>query len=116
MNLRYVACMAFGLLVSVTHADGIDSPSPPAIQNAGFETDGTGVATPAGWRSAGNVDADFTEPGGRSSSLRLTHWSAAAYDVETRQTLTGAAPGRVTLRAWVRRSAGDNRSFIEVRC
>jgi arabinogalactan endo-1,4-beta-galactosidase len=116
MELRYLACVAVGMLASVTHAAGVDSPAPPILQNAGFESDGTGVATPVGWTSMGDVNADFTEPGGRASSLRLTHWNATAYDVQTRQTLAGAAPGRVTLRAWVRRSAGDNRSYLEVRC
>jgi arabinogalactan endo-1,4-beta-galactosidase len=116
MDLKYVACAAITLIVSVAHAAGVDSPAPPTLVNPSFESDGTGVATPTGWQSVGTVDADFTEPGGRTSSLRLTHWNAAAYDVETRQTLAGAAPGRVTLRAWVRRSAGDNHSYIEVRC
>src|SRR5262245_14047349 len=115
MDLRYVACVALGLFVSSAQA-GSAPAAPPSFVNPDFEADGTGVAAPAGWESVGSTDADFTEPGGHVSPLRLTHWNPAAFDVETRQSFQGTAPGPYTFRAWVRRSAGENRSFVEVRC
>lgn len=115
MDLRFTAGVAAGLLVSMGNA-GAAFAAPPVIQNAGFEADGTGVATPAGWQSVGTTGADFTEPGGRASAHRLTHWNASAYDVETRQVFEVPEPGTYTFRTWVRRSSGDNQSYVEVRC
>jgi arabinogalactan endo-1,4-beta-galactosidase len=86
------------------------------LANPGFEQDGTGVADPAGWRSVGTVEADFTEAGGHSGDLRLTHFSTTPFEVETRQTYKNLRDGWYTLRARVRRSTGDNESTIELRC
>ena len=88
----------------------------PAVINGSFEDDGTGVASPVGWVSAGSVNTDFTEFGGHSGSWRLSHWSAEAYSVDTAQTISGLADGVYTLRAWVRRSNGNNNSYVELAC
>src|SRR5258708_38029958 len=69
-------------LVGNTQADPANVP----LVDPGFEADGTGVASPIGWQSAGNVDADFTEGGGHSGSFRLSHFSPNAYSVGTFQT------------------------------
>ena len=50
-----------------------------ALVNPGFEDDGTGVPSPAGWESVGATDADFTEAGGHAGGFRLSHWSPSAY-------------------------------------
>src|SRR4051812_25744267 len=69
--------------------------------NGGFEADG-GTANPTGWTTGGTTSASFTEAGGRSGSYRLAHYSPSAYEVETRQVLTGVSNGWHTLRVWVR--------------
>jgi arabinogalactan endo-1,4-beta-galactosidase len=86
------------------------------LVNAGFEDDGTGVASPTGWTSVGAAEADFSEAGGHSGGLRLTHWSPNSYDVETRQTIRGLRNGWHTLRAWVKRSTGRNDSTVALAC
>jgi arabinogalactan endo-1,4-beta-galactosidase len=86
------------------------------VANPGFEDDGTGVASPAGWTTVGTETADFTEGGGHSGSFRLAHWSSEPFDVETRQTLSDLPDGSYTLRAWVRRSSGANESYVELDC
>ncbi|TKA09781.1 glycosyl hydrolase 53 family protein [Actinacidiphila oryziradicis] len=86
--------------------------------NGDFEADGTGAATPAGWstnNAAGQSDASYTEPGGHSGSYRLSHWSAAAYRVETYQHLSGLANGDYTLTAWVRSSGGQNSAYLALK-
>ncbi|MFF8609771.1 arabinogalactan endo-beta-1,4-galactanase [Streptomyces sp. NPDC015346] len=98
-------------------------PSAPAeaaatLTNAGFESGGTGTATPAGWStySAGGQNAaSFTESGGRVGGHRLTHWSSSAYKVETYQHLTGLTNGTYTLQAWVRSSGGQNSAYLALR-
>ena len=115
MKLRMLACFA---LVSI--APGVDASSAPVeqppLQNLDFENDGTGVAAPLSWESAGTIGADFTEAGGRASAFRLSHFSAEAFDVETRQSFRAPNPGWYTFRTWVRRSTGENSSQVEVRC
>jgi arabinogalactan endo-1,4-beta-galactosidase len=85
------------------------------LVNGDFEADGTGTATPAGWttrNAPGQDNASYTETGGHSGSYRLTHWSTAAYKVETYQELTGLANGHYTLTAWVRSSGGQNAAYL----
>lgn len=84
--------------------------------NAGFEDDGTGTGLPQGWASRGTEAADFTEQGGHSGSFRLTHWSAADYAVDTVQVHRRLPEGWYTLRAWARRSAGANTSYLQLEC
>ncbi|WP_395365856.1 arabinogalactan endo-beta-1,4-galactanase [Streptomyces sp. YH02] len=88
------------------------------LTNAGFESDATGTATPAGWSTysaAGQNAASFTEAGGRSGGYRLSHWSASAYKVETYQYLSGLANGTYTLSAWVRSGGGQNAAYLALR-
>src|SRR5215471_15239395 len=91
------------------------------IVNPSFEADGTGVASPVGWQSSGDVNTDYTEftsvePPGDSGFFQLTHYSANPYSVDTSQKVTGLAKGTYTMRAWVRRSTGANNSFISLDC
>ena len=115
MELRCVICFLLAFLMADVRA-GAPPAELPTLQNPDFESDGTGVASPQGWSSAGSVDADFTEAGGSSGAHRLAHYSAGAFQVETRQSLRGKSPGWYSLRVRVRRSTGENRSEVEVRC
>ena len=100
---------AFAALEATALAD-------PKIVNPGFEDDGTGVASPIGWQSSGSVDAAYTEWGGHAGNYRLSHWSAAAYSVDTQRTVKNLEPGSYTLRAWVRRSTGVNNGYVALQC
>ncbi len=88
----------------------------PSLVNPGFDGDGTGVASAAGWSSVGSVKADFTEAGGESGAFRLSHWSSDDYSVETRQIVRGLSRGWYTLRARVKRSPGQNDSYVALDC
>ncbi len=88
----------------------------PTVVNPGFEDDGTGVATPTGWTKVGSVNASFTEFGGHSGSFRLSNWSGDDYDVTTEQTVRGLRGDAYTLKAWIKRSPGQNDSYIELDC
>ena len=72
------------------------------VTNPGFESNGTGTATPTGWSTTGTAAASYTEAGGHSGSYELSHWSSSAYTVDTYQTLTGLTDGDYTLGVWVR--------------
>jgi arabinogalactan endo-1,4-beta-galactosidase len=88
------------------------------LTNGGFESDGTGTATPAGWSTysaAGQNSASFTEAGGHSGSYRLTHWASSAYKVETYQYLSGLTNGAYKLTAWVRSGGGQNAAYIALK-
>jgi arabinogalactan endo-1,4-beta-galactosidase len=110
-----VALVLSAFFASTAGAHAKPAPVPP-LQNTDFEADGTGIAAPLGWSSSGMTDADYTEAGGHSGALRLTHFHTAGFEVETRQTFAAPRPGWYTLRAWVRRSTGDNDSQVRVRC
>jgi arabinogalactan endo-1,4-beta-galactosidase len=86
------------------------------LANPSFEADGTGVASPTGWQSSGNTDADYTEFGGHAGSWRLSHYSVNPYSVDTTQTIHGLGEGSHTLRVWARRSAGRNNAYISLNC
>ncbi|MEW2251283.1 glycosyl hydrolase 53 family protein [Streptomyces sp. NPDC006975] len=85
------------------------------LTNGGFETDGTGTATPGGWSEYGDTGASYTEAGGHSGGYRLSHWSAGAYKVETYQYLSGLADGSYTLTAWVRSSGGQKAAYLALK-
>ncbi|WP_340384330.1 arabinogalactan endo-1,4-beta-galactosidase [Streptomyces sp. SS7] len=88
------------------------------LTNGGFESDGTGTATPAGWATysaAGQNAASFTEPGGHTGGYRLTHWASTAYKVETYQYLSGLTNGNYTLTAWVRSGGGQNSAYLALK-
>ncbi|HEX4788205.1 MAG TPA: arabinogalactan endo-1,4-beta-galactosidase [Actinospica sp.] len=87
------------------------------VVNPAFNADGTGTATPAGWTTTGTAGASFTETTGygyNSDPYQLTHWSTAAYKVDTSQRVTGLANGDYTLGAWVKSSGGDNANYMEL--
>ena len=109
-----IALPIFLFLVVGVSAAANRHDSAPA--NPGFEDGGAATASPSGWRSAGDRGADFTEAGGHSGGFHLTHWSAEAYEVETTQQVRHLRDGWYTLRAWVRGSAGENESSIELDC
>ena len=88
-----------------------------AVINPAFDADGTGTATPLGWTSTGTAAASYTEAtdyGYDGDTYQLTHWSAAAYDVDTWQRVTGLANGDYTLGAWVKSGGGDTANYIEL--
>ena len=91
---------------------------PISLTNPGFEADGASVASPYGWTSVGNSDADFLEWGGQSSneSYRLSHWAGSDYSIATTQTVTGLRKGSYTLRVWGRRSTGDTQAYATLDC
>ncbi|MFC9950434.1 arabinogalactan endo-beta-1,4-galactanase, partial [Streptomyces prasinus] len=85
------------------------------LTNGGFETGGSGAATPAGWSEHGATGASYTESGGRDGGHRLSHWSSSAYRVETYQHLSGLANGDYRLTAWVRSGGGQNAAYLALR-
>ncbi|WP_097257645.1 arabinogalactan endo-1,4-beta-galactosidase [Streptomyces sp. Ag109_G2-15] len=108
--------LAAGLALTALPAQSAQAAS--TLTNGGFESDGTGTATPAGWSTysaAGQNSASFTEAGGHSGSYRLTHYSSSAYKVETYQYLSGLTNGNYTLTAWVRSSGGQNSAYIALK-
>ncbi|MFD7280641.1 glycosyl hydrolase 53 family protein [Streptomyces sp. NPDC059862] len=85
------------------------------LTNGGFETDGTGAATPGGWSEYGSTGASYVEAGGRSGSYRLSHWASTAYKVETYQYLSGLTNGNYKLTAWVRSGGGQKSAYIALK-
>ncbi|MBT2450559.1 glycosyl hydrolase 53 family protein [Streptomyces sp. ISL-43] len=116
-RLRAAAVTALGALL-LTPLPAQPAHAATTLANSGFEADGTGTATPAGWTTysaTGRTAASFTESGGRSGGYRLTHWSSSAYKVETYQSLSGLSAGSYTLSAWVRSGGGQNSAYIALR-
>jgi len=103
-------------LVVLPGARAAGGSSAPALVNPGFEDDGAGVAGPRGWTGVGDEGASYSEGGGHSGQFRLSHWSRDPFAVERTQTITGLERGWYTLRAWVRRSTGNNHSYVELGC
>lgn len=101
------------LLLSLDNASAAGA---PVLLNASFDQDGSGVASATAWKSKGSVNADFSEFGGHTGDFRLSHWSADDYSVETTQKINGLRDGWYTLRGWVRRSPGQNNSYMELGC
>ncbi|HEU5426466.1 MAG TPA: glycosyl hydrolase 53 family protein [Actinocrinis sp.] len=88
--------------------------STPTITNAGFEADGSGVASPSGWSSSGTTSADYTESGGHSGSYRLSHWASSAYTVDTYQTISNITNGYYTLGVYVRSNDAGGSNYISL--
>lgn len=97
--------MLAGLPAQAAHAAA-------TVTNPGFESGATGWTA---YSAGGQTAASFTEAGGHAGSTRLSHWSAAAYKVETYQYLSGLTDGTYTLSAWVRSSGGQNSAYIALR-
>lgn len=108
--------LMLALMLALGAVSGEAAAATPVPINAGFEQDGTGVGKPIGWTSSGTVTASFTEFGGHSGKLRLSHWSADAYTVDTQQVVRGLKHGTYTLSAWVKRSPGNNDSSLFLDC
>jgi arabinogalactan endo-1,4-beta-galactosidase len=90
-------------------------PTVPTVVNPGFDADNNGVANPTGWSARGDVNASYTEWGGRTQ-WRLTHWSPNAYNVDTFQTLNNVPEGWYTASVWGRRSNGNNNTYLSLQC
>jgi arabinogalactan endo-1,4-beta-galactosidase len=104
--------------LALTAAPAQTAQAAATLTNGGFESDGTGTATPAGWSTysaAGQNSASFTEAGGHSGSYRLTHWASTAYKVETYQYLSGLTNGSYKLTAWVRSGGGQNAAYLALK-
>ena len=108
--------VVFSVLFGQQAAGAEAATATPVLPNPSFEGDATGVAAPQGWTSSGSTDADYTEWGGHSGNFRLSHYSGNAYSVDTQQTIGGLRNGWYTARAWVKRSSGENNSYVELRC
>src|ERR1700732_3761861 len=78
-----------------------------AVVNPDFNESG-GTTSPPGWTTSspdGTASASYTEAtsnGYGGDAYQLTHWSTAAFDVNTYQTLTGLPDGYYTLGVWTR--------------
>jgi arabinogalactan endo-1,4-beta-galactosidase len=90
-------------------------PAVPTVVNPGFDADNNGVANPTGWSKSGDVNASYTEWGGRTA-WRLSHWSPNAYTVDTTQTLNNVPEGWYTASVWGRRSNGNNNTYLSLQC
>ena len=103
-TLALAAALCLGSLSAVvaTAVPAEATTTTPTVTNPGFESGGTGTATPAGWTAGGSTSASYTESGGRSGSYRLTHYSASAYTVDTYQEITNITAGYYTFGVWVR--------------
>lgn len=81
------------------------------VTNHSFEADGW-TTTPTGWdrwaANAASYNAIKVEENGITGSYKLAHWSDAAYEASTYQTLSGLSNGTYTLSAWVLNSGGQN--------
>ncbi|SER50021.1 arabinogalactan endo-1,4-beta-galactosidase [Streptomyces sp. yr375] len=105
--------LAAGLALTALPAQTATAAS--TLTNAGFETDGTGAASPNGWTEYGDTGASFVESGGHGGSYRLSHWASTAYKVETYQYLSGLTNGSYKLTAWVRSGGGQNAAYIALK-
>ena len=107
--VRYTARAATAWLVAVAGTVAVAAvpasagasalPAPAGLVNGGFESglDGWTVTTRSGPAGAAKIEA----PGHGGSASRLTHWSATAFDVTTRQTVRQLTNGWWTVSAWV---------------
>ncbi|MFE1927207.1 arabinogalactan endo-beta-1,4-galactanase [Streptomyces asoensis] len=108
--------LAAGLALTALSAQTAQAAT--TLTNGGFETDGAGTATPAGWSTysaTGQNSASFTESGGHGGSYRLSHYSASAYKVETYQYLSGLTNGAYKLTAWVRSGGGQKSAYLALK-
>ena len=87
------------------------------VVNPGFSSNGATTA-PAGWSTyspnstASASYSEATSSGYNGDGYQLTHWSSAAYDVNTYQYLSGLTDGYYTLGVWVRSDGGDVSNYI----
>lgn len=93
-SLLFVGFPAAAATPATTAAKAPKAATMPA--NPGFES---GLD---GWTVVGTAGAAKVETGGHNGGSRLTHWSAADYEVSTRQIMTGLVDGWWTVGAWVK--------------
>ncbi|GHD06751.1 hypothetical protein GCM10010313_25170 [Streptomyces violarus] len=105
--------LAAGLALTALPAQTAQAAS--TLTNGGFETDGSGAATPGGWSESGDTGASFVESGGHGGSYRLSHWASTAYKAETWQYLSGLTNGNYKLTAWVRSGGGQKSAYIALK-
>ena len=113
LTAAIAALSAGGLLTAVPGA----AHAAVTVINPDFNATG-GTTTPPGWTTSSRgstASASYTEAtsnGYGGDAYQLTHWSSAAYDVDTWQTLTGLANGFYKLGVWTRSSGGDLSDYI----
>ncbi len=103
------------LSFSLGYTDGIPSLGSNLIINGSFEDDGSKVASPKGWSFHGaNPESTYLEKNSNSASGRfhVVHYSAAAHDAYTWQTVYGLANGTYTLRAKVQSGGGQTQNKV----
>ncbi len=103
------------LSFSLGYTDGIPSLGSNLIVNGSFEDDGSKVASPKGWSFHGaNPESTYLEKNSNSASGRfhVVHYSAAAHDAYTWQTVYGLANGTYTLRAKVQSGGGQTQNKV----
>jgi arabinogalactan endo-1,4-beta-galactosidase len=106
------ALLAAGALLAASATTGAAAPAPRTAvgpTNPGFE------AGLDGWTPTGDAAAATAEAGGRGGDARLTHWSAAPFEVTTAQTVAGVGRGWWTASAWVK-SGGLTTSTLSLTC
>ena len=105
-----IISLAAGGLVTVVPAAAAHAAA--TVVNPDFNESG-GTTTPPGWSTYspdGTASASYTEVtsnGYGGDAYQLTHWSSAAYNVDTYQILSGLSAGFYTLGVWTRSSGGD---------
>jgi arabinogalactan endo-1,4-beta-galactosidase len=80
------------------------------VSNPGFEADGTGTSSPAGWNTwnqSGSSSYTVTTGGAHTGTYYAIHWNASAYSCSTYQQ-TYVPNGTYTLTAWVKSSGGQS--------
>ncbi len=103
------------LSFSLGYTDGIPNLGSNLIVNGSFEDDGSKVASPKGWNFHGaNPESTYLEKNSNSASGRfhVVHYSAAAHDAYTWQTVYGLANGTYTLRAKVQSRGGQTQNKV----
>jgi glucosylceramidase len=110
-GIYYVDDLSF----SLGYTDGIPSLGSNLIVNGSFEDDGSKVASPKGWYFHGaNPESTYLEKNSNSASGRfhVVHYSAAAHEAYTWQTVYGLENGTYTLRAKVQSGGGQTQNKV----
>lgn len=101
-----------------TAVPGSNGTGPNLVSNPGFDDNNGFSWTPSGWDSWNQAgDSDYAESNGGavSGSYHGTQWNSVAYQVHTKQLISGIPNGLYTMRAWVRSTGGQNYSFMTVK-
>lgn len=98
------------------YTDGIPSfANTNLVVNGSFEDDGCVTRAPKGWHFEGATpQSTYLEKNSNSASGRfhVVHYSAAAYDAYTWQTIYGLENGTYTLRAMVQSGGGQTQNKL----